>query len=104
VASLGGLSNTRAVITYRYRWVDGVVKIDGAQVYAGRLREIVRPEHAFMIPGRGPMIGTSGGLASVEIAGGGTFRATFTVPKWLNVYPEKDQLTMFHFPRSVRAM
>jgi hypothetical protein len=27
----------------------------------------------------------------VEIAGGGVFRATFTVPKWLNVYPEKDQ-------------
>lgn len=85
------LSNTRDVITYRYRWVDGVVRIDGEPVYAGRLREIVRPEHAFVIPGRVPTAGTPGGLAAVEVAGGGAFRATFTVPNWLNVYPEQDQ-------------
>jgi hypothetical protein len=91
VASPCALGNTRVVITYRYRWVDGVVRIDGEPVYAGRLREVVRPEHAFVIPGRGPVSATPGSFAAVEVAGRGVFRATFTVPQWLNVYPEKDQ-------------
>ncbi len=48
--------------TYRYRCVGGGVSIDGEPVYAGHIREIVRPEHALVIHGRGER-------ATVELRG-----------------------------------